>query len=108
MESEWAMPAFLIPPQRDYPQMYRRQKHAARTADRARQLVDLLLHEMYEGDNFDVGKLRISDLSGGQKVKMVFCGIQIKNPHIILFDEPTNHLDIISIGWLEDFLEKFY
>src|ERR1035438_10812362 len=29
------------------------------------------------------------------------------NPDILLLDEPTNHLDIISINWLEDFLEKF-
>lgn len=54
--------------------------------------------KMFEGDTFDIGNLKISDLSGGQKVKIVLCGIQIKNPHIILFDEPTNHLDIYSIN----------
>ena len=53
--------------------------------------------KMFEGDTFDIGSLKISELSGGQKVKIVLCGIQIKNPHIILFDEPTNHLDIYSI-----------
>lgn len=53
--------------------------------------------KMFEGDMFDIGSLKISDFSGGQKVKIVLCGIQIKNPHIILFDEPTNHLDIYSI-----------
>jgi ATPase subunit of ABC transporter with duplicated ATPase domains len=54
--------------------------------------------KMFEGDLFDIGKLKISDLSGGQKVRIVLCGIQITNPHIILFDEPTNHLDIYSIN----------
>ena len=53
---------------------------------------------MFEGDTFDIGSIKISELSGGQKVKIVLCGIQIKNPHIILFDEPTNHLDIYSIN----------
>jgi ATP-binding cassette, subfamily F, member 1 len=59
--------------------------------------------KMFEGDTFDIGVLKISDLSGGQKVKIVMCGIQIRNPHIILFDEPTNHLDIYSI---EEFIES--
>jgi ATPase subunit of ABC transporter with duplicated ATPase domains len=59
--------------------------------------------KMFEGDNFDVNKLLISDLSGGQKVKIVLCGIMVKNPHVILFDEPTNHLDIYSIN---EFIES--
>ena len=53
--------------------------------------------KMYEGDIFDVSKLLISELSGGQKVKLVLVGIQITNPHIVLFDEPGNYLDIFSI-----------
>jgi ATP-binding cassette subfamily F protein 1 len=63
--------------------------------------------KMYEGDNFDVGKLLISELSGGQKVKMVLCGIMIKNPHVILFDEPTNHLDIYSINEFIDSINEY-
>jgi ATPase subunit of ABC transporter with duplicated ATPase domains len=53
--------------------------------------------KMYEGDIFNVSKLLISELSGGQKVKLVLAGIQITNPHIIFLDEPGNHLDIFSI-----------
>ena len=53
--------------------------------------------KMYEGDIFDVSKLLISELSGGQKVKLVLAGIQITNPHLILLDEISNHLDILSI-----------
>jgi ATPase subunit of ABC transporter with duplicated ATPase domains len=59
--------------------------------------------KMFEGDTFDVSKLLISELSGGQKVKIIMCGIKINNPHIILFDEPTNHLDIYSI---DEFIES--
>jgi ATP-binding cassette subfamily F protein 1 len=60
-------------------------------------LAEIGFKKMFEGDTFDIGSLKISDLSGGQKVKIVLCGIKINNPHVILFDEPTNHLDIYSI-----------
>jgi ATP-binding cassette, subfamily F, member 1 len=63
--------------------------------------------KMYEGDMFDVGKLLISELSGGQKVKIVLCGIKIRNPHIILFDEPTNHLDIYSIDQFIEAINEY-
>lgn len=63
--------------------------------------------KMYENDNFDVGNLLISNMSGGQKVKLVLCGIKIKNPHIILFDEPTNHLDIYSINEFIESINNF-
>ena len=63
--------------------------------------------KMYDGDIFNVEKLIISDLSGGQKVKLVLCGIQIKNPHIILFDEPTNHLDMYSLEELISAINEY-
>ncbi|MCK9210560.1 MAG: ATP-binding cassette domain-containing protein [Ignavibacteriaceae bacterium] len=49
----------------------------------------------------------MKDLSGNGKVKVLLAQALFGNPDILLLDEPTNHLDIISIGWLEDFLEKF-
>jgi ATP-binding cassette subfamily F protein 1 len=63
--------------------------------------------KMYEGDNFDVGKLTMAELSGGQKVKLVLCGIQIQNPHILLFDEVENHLDIHSINEFIEAVNEF-
>ena len=33
--------------------------------------------------------------------------ILVNKPDVILLDEPTNHLDIISISWLENYLQKF-
>lgn len=63
--------------------------------------------KMFDGDIFDISKLTISELSGGQKVKIVMCGLQIKNPHVILFDEPTNHLDIYSIDEFIDAINEF-
>ncbi len=49
----------------------------------------------------------MKDLSGNEKVKVLLAQALFGNPDILLLDEPTNHLDIISINWLEDFLEKF-
>ncbi len=49
----------------------------------------------------------MKNLSGNEKVKVLLAQALFGNPDILLLDEPTNHLDIISIGWLEDFLEKF-
>lgn len=49
----------------------------------------------------------MKDMSGNDKVKVLLAQALFGNPDILLLDEPTNHLDIISIGWLEDFLEKF-
>lgn len=49
----------------------------------------------------------MKELSGNEKVKVLLAQALFGNPDILLLDEPTNHLDIISIGWLEDFLEKF-
>lgn len=63
--------------------------------------------KMFEGDIFDISKLTLGELSGGQKVKIVMCGIQIKNPHIILFDEPSNHLDIYSINQFIEAINEY-
>ncbi len=49
----------------------------------------------------------MKDLTGNEKVKVLLAQALFGNPDILLLDEPTNHLDIISIGWLEEFLEKF-
>ncbi|MFH1525599.1 MAG: ATP-binding cassette domain-containing protein [Bacteroidota bacterium] len=49
----------------------------------------------------------MKDLSGNEKVKILLAQALFGNPDILLLDEPTNHLDIISISWLEGFLEKF-
>lgn len=52
-------------------------------------------------------KVKINDLSGGQKARVALCAIQISNPHIILMDEPTNHLDIESIDALIEGINNF-
>jgi ATPase subunit of ABC transporter with duplicated ATPase domains len=51
-------------------------------------------------DMFDPCTTPIDELSGGQKSRVAFSAIQVKEPNIILMDEPTNHLDIESIEGL--------
>lgn len=49
----------------------------------------------------------IAQLSGGQKVCVVFTSISMSKPHILLLDEPTNHLGMQSIVALADALQEF-
>ena len=49
----------------------------------------------------------LNTFSGGWKMRAELAKILVNRPDIILLDEPTKHLDIISISWLEDYLQKF-
>ncbi|MBO4828990.1 ABC transporter ATP-binding protein [Fibrobacter sp. UWB4] len=49
----------------------------------------------------------MSDLDGGQKIRVLLAQALFGNPDILLLDEPTNHLDLETVGWLEDYLERF-
>ena len=49
----------------------------------------------------------MSELNGGQKVKVLLAQALFGNPDILLLDEPTNHLDLEAIRWLEEFLINF-
>lgn len=57
-----------------------------------------------ENNLFD---LKMSTLTGSQKVKVLLSQALIGNPDVLLLDEPTNHLDIVAIRWLENFLMDF-
>jgi ATPase subunit of ABC transporter with duplicated ATPase domains len=46
-------------------------------------------------------------LSGGFKLRVLLAKVLASQPDVLLLDEPTNHLDILSIRWLEEFLESF-
>src|ERR1700756_4163467 len=50
---------------------------------------------------------RMSELQGGQKVRVLLAQALFGKPQALLLDEPTNHLDLDSIHWLQDFLTRF-
>lgn len=51
--------------------------------------------------------LKMKDLEGAQKVKVLLAQALFGNPDVLLLDEPTNNLDLESIRWLENFLLNF-
>lgn len=59
------------------------------------------------GVESDVHERKMSELQGGQKVRVLLAQALFGNPTALLLDEPTNHLDLDSVHWLEDYLNKF-
>ena len=50
---------------------------------------------------------KMSELQGGQKVRVLLAQALFGNPPALLLDEPTNHLDLDSVHWLQDYLRKY-
>lgn len=50
---------------------------------------------------------KMSELTAGQKVKVLLAQSLFGKPDVLLLDEPTNGLDTRSISWLEEFLINF-
>ena len=50
---------------------------------------------------------KMSELQGGQKVRVLLAQALFGKPEALLLDEPTNYLDLDSIHWLQDFLNQY-
>ena len=51
-------------------------------------------------------KMKVKNMSGGQKKRLSLAIILISKPDLLILDEPTNHLDLEMIEWLEDYFAK--
>jgi ATPase subunit of ABC transporter with duplicated ATPase domains len=50
---------------------------------------------------------KMSELPGGQKVRVLLAQALFGHPQALLLDEPTNNLDLDSIHWLKNFLNQY-
>lgn len=49
----------------------------------------------------------VTDLSGGQRMKVLLAKLLLEKPDILLLDEPTNYLDEEHINWLVRYLQEY-
>jgi ATP-binding cassette subfamily F protein 3 len=59
------------------------------------------------GIGAEQSELSVSNLSGGQKARLLLLLATLDSPHLLILDEPTNHLDIESREALIEALTKF-
>jgi ATPase subunit of ABC transporter with duplicated ATPase domains len=72
-------------------------------------LLDAKIEEVAAGIGLNaVGLERdVSELSGGQRTKVLLAKLLLEKPTALLLDEPTNYLDVEHIDWLTDYLQHY-
>ena len=71
--------------------------------------IDAKIQEIANGLGVgDLGLDRdVTDLSGGQRTKVLLTKLLLENPTILILDEPTNYLDEEHINWLTKYLQEY-
>lgn len=72
-------------------------------------MIDAKINEIASGLGLlDIGLDKdVSELSGGQRSKVLLTKLLLENPMILILDEPTNYLDENHIEWLQNFLKNY-
>lgn len=50
---------------------------------------------------------KVKILSGGEKMRMMFSRLMVRNKNTLILDQPTNHLDLESIQSVNESLERY-
>lgn len=60
------------------------------------------------GIEAELHERKMSELQGGQKVRVLLAQALFGTPSALLLDEPTNNLDLDSVHWLKEYLSEYH